>query len=147
MNPLLIKTCDIIAKSTGIGTYCTLCLLDEEGYPTSSVITASQAKGIFELFFCTGIGTIKSNKIKRHNKASVCFSSIEYSINLVGTIDISVKPEIKSKMWYGGLNSHFTGPEDPNYCVLHFKTKKYSIFVDWIEQKGNIDNLERGTYE
>ena len=41
-------------------------------------------------------------------------------------------------MWYKGLEENFDGPEDPNYCVLLFKTERYNLFVDWKEAKGKV---------
>jgi len=59
----------------------------------------------------------------------VCFGTEEYSINLVGEIEITTLPNVKQEMWYDGLAFHFTGPDDPNYCVLKFTTKRYKIFI------------------
>ena len=46
--------------------------------------------------------------------------------------------EIKKEMWYDGLKNHFSGWEDPNYCVLKFTTERYNLLVDWENAKGNI---------
>ena len=113
-------------------------LIDLEGYPTVSTITASKADGINWLTFCTGLGSDKANRIKRCNRASVCFNSDEYNITLVGTMDIITDPDVKNEMWYSGLSNHFSGPQDPNYCVLRFKTERYNLLVDWKEVKGRL---------
>jgi general stress protein 26 len=47
-------------------------------------------------------------------------------------------PDVKKEMWYGGLANHFNGPEDPNYCVLRFKTQRYNLLVDWKEATGTL---------
>ena len=41
-------------------------------------------------------------------------------------------------MWYEGLKNHFSGPDDPNYCVLRFKTERYNLMIDWKEVKGSL---------
>ena len=128
----------IIAKNTGIGTYCVLSLIDLDGYPIASTITASKAEGINWLTFCTGLGGTRTNRIDKCNRASVCFNSDDYNITLVGTIEILTDPAVKKEMWYEGLENHFSGPEDPNYCVLRFKTERYNLFVDWKEVRGRL---------
>jgi general stress protein 26 len=135
---IITRAEEIVAQNTGEGTYCVLALIDLDGYPTSSTITTSKAEGINWLTFCTGRGSDKTNRIIRCNSASVCFNSNEYNITLIGTIDIITDPKVKKEMWYGGLVNHFSGPQDPNYCVLRFKTERYNLLVDWKEAKGRL---------
>ncbi|WP_160684246.1 pyridoxamine 5'-phosphate oxidase family protein [Clostridium sp. C2-6-12] len=139
MNEKIIsKAGKIVEQNTGERSYCELSLIDLEGYPTVSTITASKADGINWLTFCTGIGSDKANRIRKCNRAGVCFNSDEYNITLVGTIDIITDPDVKKEMWYGGLSNHFSDPQDPNYCVLRFKTERYNLLVDWKEVKGRL---------
>lgn len=139
MNEKIISRAgEIVAQNTGERTYCTLALIDLEGYPTVSTITASKSDGINWLTFCTGLGSDKSNRIIKCNRASVCFNSNEYNITLVGTIEIITDPDVKKEMWYGSLVNHFSGPLDPNYCVLRFKTESYNVLVDWEEAQGRL---------
>ena len=131
---------EIIAGKTGSGNdgYCVLALMDEEGFPTASTISVSKADGIRWLTFCTGLGSNKAKRIAKCNRASVCFSTAAYNISLVGTIEVQTDPAIKKEMWYEGLENNFTGPEDPNYCVLRFQTKRYNLLVDWEEAAGKV---------
>lgn len=130
------RASEIIQQNTGEETYCVLALHDLDGYPTASTITASKAHGIDWITFCTGLGGTKSNRINRCNQASVCFNSEDYNITLVGTIEIETDLDVKKEMWYGGLVNHFKGPEDPNYCVLRFRTERYNLLVDWKSASG-----------
>lgn len=132
------RASEIIEKNTGEESYCVLALYDLDGFPTASTITASKADGINSITFCTGLGGTKSNRIKRCNQASVCFNNDDYNITLVGTIEILTDSDVKKEMWYGGLVNHFSGPEDPNYCVLRFKTKRYNLLVDWKAVSGEL---------
>jgi general stress protein 26 len=143
MNKEIIeKAGAIIQKNTahnspvGSEPYCVLALIDDNGYPTASTITASKADGINTITFCTGLGTNKTNRISACNQASVCFTSGEYNITLVGTIEIATDAATKQETWYEGMGNHFSGPDDPNYCVLRFTTKRYNLFVDWNEAAG-----------
>lgn len=135
---IIVKAGEIIEKNTGMGTHCVLAQIDLDGYPTAATITASKADGINWITFCTGLGAAKSNRIRNCNRASVCFNCGEYNISLVGTMEIITDPEVKREMWYGGLTNHFSGQEDPDYCVLRFKTQRYNLLVDWKEAKGTL---------
>lgn len=135
---IIIKAGEIIEKNTGEAAYCVLALIDLDGYPTVSTITASKADGINWITFCTGLGGTRTKRINRCNRASVCFNAVDYNITLVGTIEILTDPYVKREMWYSGLSNHFSGPEDPNYCVLRFKTERYNLLIDWKEVTGTV---------
>ncbi len=128
------------ASGADKGQFCTLALLDQDGYPTVSALTISKAEGIRWITFCTGLTSNKARRIARSNRASVCFAEGEHytNITLVGTMEIVTDPQVKQDMWYSGLEYHFTGPEDPNYCVLRFTTQRYNLFVDGQEAAGTL---------
>ena len=139
MNQDIIKRAgEIIEKNTGAGTYCVLAQIDMDDYPTVSTITASKADGINWITFCTGLGGTKTNRINKCNRASVCFNADDYNITLVGEMEVITDPEIKREMWYDGLSNHFSGPDDPCYSVLYFRTKRYNLLVDWKEARGEL---------
>lgn len=140
---IIARAGEIIAQSTvNGGSYqgqaCILALIDLEGFPTASVITASKADGINWITFCTGLGSDKAKRIEKCGRASVCFGSPDYGITLVGEIEVLTDPETKREMWYEGMGDHFTGPDDPHYCVLKFTTKRYNLLVDWQEAAGKL---------
>lgn len=135
---IITRAGEIVEMNTGEESYCVLALIDLDGYPTASTISASKADGINWITFCTGIGGTRTNRIDKCNRASVCFNAGDYNITLVGRIEVVTDPNVKKEMWYSGLSNHFNGPEDPNYCVLHFKTERYSLLVDWKEAKGTL---------
>ena len=141
---IIIKASEIIGKNTMHGAisntmpYCVLPLLEMNGYPTISTITPSKADGINWITFCTGIGSNKVDRIKKCNRASVCFCNENYNITLTGIIEIVTDPTIKNEMWYEGLNNHFSGADDLEYCVLTFKTENYNLLIDWNEVRGSL---------
>jgi general stress protein 26 len=134
---IIEKAVEIISKKS---LDCVLALIDLDGYPTASTITVSKDDGINWLTFCTGLGSTRTKRIDKCNRASICFFSIEplYNITLVGKIEVITDNEIKKEMWYEGLKNHFTGPEDENYCVLKFVTERYKLMIDYKEVKGKI---------
>lgn len=94
---IITKAGKIIEKNTGAESYCVLALIDLDGSPTASTISASKADGINWITFCTGLGGTKSNRIDKCKQASVCFNSPEYNITLVGEIKVVTDPEVKRR--------------------------------------------------
>ena len=76
------------------GQICTLSLIDEEGFPTASIITPSKADGINWLTFVTLLNDNRAKRATRSNRASVCFGTTEYCINLVGEIEVITSTDI-----------------------------------------------------
>lgn len=135
---ILAKAGEILSKNTREAGYCVLALIDLDGYPTASTITASTTEGIQWINFCSGLGGLRTNRIQKCNRASVCFNAFEYNITLVGTIEILTDSDVKKEMWYDGLSNHFSGEDDPNYCVLRFNTERYNLLIDGQEAKGTV---------
>ena len=122
---------------------CVLALIDVDGYPTAATISPSKIDGIRCITFCTGIGSNWAKRIEKCNQASVCFNSEKegYNITLVGTIEVLTDLATKKEMWYDGMGYYFTGPDDPNFCVLQFMTQRYSLMLSEQDASGQ----SRGT--
>jgi len=114
----------------GMEGYCALALIDEDGYPSASTLTISKADGIKWLTFLSGLGSNKAKRISKCNRGSVCINSSRYSITLVGTLQVLTDPETKNEMWQELLGAMYSGPDDPEYCVIRFTTERYNIFFD-----------------
>jgi len=120
------------------GQICVISLIDEKGFPTASVVTPSKSEGLRWLTFAVDLDGNKAKRIANCNRASVCFGTTEHSINLVGEAEVITTADVKREMWYDGLGFHFTGPDDPNYFVLRFTTKRYKLFIDGEDIAGTI---------
>jgi len=114
---------------------CVLALIDTDAYPTAATISPSKIEGIRCVTFCTGIGSNWTKRIEKCDRASVCFNSEaeQYNITLVGTIEVSTDLATKKEMWYEGMGYYFSGPEDPEFCVLRFHTQRYSLMLNEAE--------------
>ena len=127
---IIIKAEEIISNKN---LDCVLALIDLDGFPTASSITVLRNEGIKWLAFSTFFGNNKTNRIEKCNRASVCFISNDpllYNITLVGKIEIIMDLHIKKETWNDDLlKNHFTGYEDPNYCVLKFTTERYNLMI------------------
>lgn len=141
---LLKKAGDIIARHSvhsGLSDkilVCALGMIDPDGAPTVSAITAAQSEGIKWVTFSTGLTSNKVKRLALSNKASVCFLSETYNVSLVGTLEVLTDPAVKRENWYDALTQHFSGPDDPNFCVLKFTTQRYNLLIDWQEARGEM---------
>jgi len=138
----IAKAAEIIKENSMQGAagfgICTLSLIDENGFPTASIVSPSKSEGINWITFGTMLDENRAKRAAKCNRASVCFGTAEYCINLVGDIEIITDADVKRDMWYDGLSHHFTGPDDPNYCVLKFTTKRYKLFIDFQDISGTL---------
>jgi general stress protein 26 len=116
----------------GMEGYCTLALIDEDGYPSASTVTISKAEGIKWISFLSGVNSNKSKRIGGCNRGSVCINSSAYNITLVGTLEVLTDPGIKKEMWQEPMGAMYSGPDDPEYCVIRFNTERYKIFFDGV---------------
>ena len=143
-NTLLDKAVELINKCTahtcesGLTFDWVMALIDEFGYPSASMISASRADGINWIAFCTGVNANKPNRIRKDPRACVyLFEKESFSgISLTGRVEIITDLDVKRRMWYSGLENHFAGPEDEGLCVLMFKPERYNIFIDYQNIQG-----------
>ena len=142
MDKTIKKAGQIISARTASGAYnnqyCVLAQQDLDGRLTAAVITASRSDGIKQITFCSGVGSNWAKRAANDSRAAVCFESDSYSITLRGRLEILTDETSKHENWYSGLESHFSGADDPNYCVLRFTTEVYKLFLDWEEVEGSL---------
>ena len=139
---IIARAGEIIAGKLGIHGYCTLAQTDLDGYPTAATISPSRTEGIKWVTLCTGMGSNWVKRARVDSRACLCFnadSPLLYNITLVGDLEIVEDPAVRREMWYDGMGTYYTGPDDPGFCVLRFNTRRYSILID--EQQGTV----RGT--
>jgi general stress protein 26 len=142
MENAMKKAIEITRGRTFSGTdsrqYCVLAQEDLDGRITAAVITAAKADGIKHIYLCSGINSNWAQRAKRDNRAALCFESDEYCITLRGSLEILTDEKSKQENWYDGLENHFSGADDPNYCVMRFTAEVYKLFIDWEETEGSL---------
>lgn len=139
---IIAKAGEIIARRTvrqDKDSFCTLVTLDPDGSPMPTTISPSRSEGIRWMTFCTGRGAPTPVRLGQNSRAAVCLNSPAYHIALTGRAEVLTDPETCREMWYEGLANHFSGPEDPNFCVIRFTTQRYSLFIDWEEARGELE--------
>jgi len=136
MNQEIIKRAgEVIASKAnyiggGMEGHAVLALIDENGYPTASTLTIAKADGINWLTFCTSPDSNKIKRILKNGQASVCLGTREYNITLVGTVEVVTDAKTKKDNWLEPMNdgAHWSGPDDPNFCVIKFSTQRYNLY-------------------
>jgi general stress protein 26 len=140
----LIMDQDIVKKAGKIISSkrldCVLSQIDLDGYPVGSTKTRSKNDGIEWITFCVNLDGNQPKRIEKCDRASVCFHSSNpvYNITLIGKTEIITDPEIKKEMWYSACKEIWSGPDDPNLCVLKFTTERYNLWVDFKQVYGKI---------
>ena len=147
---LMKKAEDIVNKSTmyAIGNILpdksgweadwVMSLIDEDGFPAASMITAAKADGFKWISFCTWLDGNKANRVRKDPRAGIyLFDTKSFTgISLMGEIEIIVDLDVKKEMWYETLGDHYSGPDDDKLCVLRFRPRKYNIFIDFQTLRG-----------
>ena len=124
----IIKTCDTAYFS----------VIDEDGYPTVSTVSVIKPDNIFEVYFSTDTESSKVNRLRKNNRASICFKT-DSNITLVGEAEICTDQETKSKYWLDWFKEHYDGETAPNYVIIKFTAKRVSL---WLGNEGGIFTIE-----
>jgi len=120
---------------------CVLALIDFDGYPTAATVTPSKTVGIHTIYIGNGIGGNWAKRAASCGRASFCYglSRPEYNVTLVGDMEVVTDDlALKTEMWRDWMPMYWSGPEDHNFCVLRFKTQRYSIYMDGTQIRGTI---------
>jgi general stress protein 26 len=107
--------------------------ITEEGTPWVRYVTASGDEDLTIRF----VTSLRSRKVAhiRSNPAVhlVCgaktLESTENYLQIAGRAEISTDEKERRRLWNDNLKDYFSGPDDPNYCVVIVKPY-------WIELMG-----------
>ena len=115
-------------------------VVDENGYPVVMAMSLINPENISVIYLSTTIDSNKSKSLQKNNKASVCYSTTNDNITLVGEVEILTDQGTKSKCWQNWFLEVYPGGEtDPNYCIIKFTTKSASLYID-----ENVSAFEMG---
>lgn len=124
----IVKKSEILLNQCKV---CTVASVTQDGYPRICVLTPLKNDGIKELWFSTGASSNKVRHFKINDKAGVTFYDDGDSVTLTGKMEIERDKKIKDSLWRDSLAKHFPdgGKNDPEYCILHFKAEKATIYI------------------
>ncbi len=115
--------------SSGSTVY--IAVLDEAGSPTVSAISSLRHAGVHTAWFATGLRSTKVQRLRRDNRASLCYCDGKNNITLVGTVQVLTDQASKDDLWLDWFIAHFPGGKtDPDYCILQFTAERVSAWVD-----------------
>jgi general stress protein 26 len=140
MNKLVIENASKIINES-LTKNVAVAVLNDEGYPNASTYMIAKANGVEWLTFCTSLSRDIVKRLRKDNRGSVCINSDTYNITLVGRFEILTDQETRQANWYEGFTAHWSGIDDPEYCVLRFNTEYYNLDLFGVgDAKGTISN-------
>lgn len=79
--------------------------------------------------FCTHVDTKKVNEIKKTPNVHISMGATDMKtakhwLQVEGTAIISTDKTERHSFWFDALNNYFTGPDDPQYCVIIIKPSR-----------------------
>ncbi|MBN1891902.1 MAG: pyridoxamine 5'-phosphate oxidase family protein [Clostridiales bacterium] len=116
-----------ILEKQGVATVASV---DPEGYPRICVLSVLGEKEIGNIIVSTGAIGTKVAHFRENPKASVCVFDERDSVTLVGEVEFVTDMKIKKDVFLDWMYDHFTGVDDPNYCVIAFRP---TVATVWIE--------------
>ena len=137
---IIAKAAEIITELAGRDDgYCTLALIDEDGFPSASTVSIIKADGIKQFSFGVSLDDNKAKRVQACNRASMCVNSGEYNITLVGTAEILTDAASKEDLWQPWFSEIWPGgAADPNFCVLRFSTQRYNLWLGEEPSSGRL---------
>ena len=105
-------------------------VINESGYPVVMAMSLINPETISEVFLSSTIDSNKVKSLQKNKRASICCSTKDSNISLVGEAEILTDQETKSKCWQNWFIEVYPGGEtDPTYCVIKFTTKRVSLYI------------------
>ena len=107
-----------------------LASVDENGYPRICVLSCLKPEDIGTIIVSTGTNGTKVSHFRSSSKASVCFHDERDSVTLVGEVEFVTDISTKKDVFLDWMYDHFTGVDDPNYCVIAFHPKTACVWIE-----------------
>ncbi|MEA4882988.1 MAG: pyridoxamine 5'-phosphate oxidase family protein [Clostridia bacterium] len=125
---------EIVAKGAQLLARCgeiALASISEQGYPRVCVLSRTKSEGLKRLWVSTGAESTKVRHFKANPKAGACFYRGNDSVTLGGTVTLIQDRAVKAEMWLDWFINHYPGGiDDPNYCILEFRTEEATLWID-----------------
>lgn len=132
-----------VIKSYPMGALATV---DPEGRPHVRFVMLDVGRDL-TIRFVTALSSRKVRQIDRNHEVHiVCGASLVDSmapyVQVEGKARVSREGEVLQEMWTDALKNYFTGPDDPEYCVvivMPYRVEYYSTTITpevWVAAKG-----------
>jgi general stress protein 26 len=113
--------------------YAVMGTVGPSGIPATRAMTVLENEGLHTVWFATGLSSQKVDHLRQNPQATLFFADPEDAIGvtLVGTADILLDSATRERFWRPGLKRWFLkGANDPNYCILRFRTSQVIFSID-----------------
>jgi general stress protein 26 len=108
-----------------------LATITEDGKPWVRYMVGSADQEL-SIRFCTSLCSDKIRHIRQNSNVHVSMGAKDIMTTKVwlqveGIAEISTAKVERDAFWYDGLKAYFTGPDDPNYCVVIVKPSRIEL--------------------
>jgi general stress protein 26 len=108
-----------IAKEFQLINFATI---TEDGKPKVRYVVG-KANNELVFRFCTHLQTNKVNQIRNNPNVHISLGAkdletAKHWLQVEGRAEISTDKTERHSFWFDELKNYFTGPDDPNYCVV-----------------------------
>jgi general stress protein 26 len=103
-----------------------LATITEDGKPWTRYVVP-QADPDLTIHFCTFLGSRKIAHLRANSEVHLTVGNNtldnmgEPYLQIAGRAEVSTDPAIRRKYWHSELKAYFSGPDDPNFCVVLIK--------------------------
>lgn len=111
--------------------YVTLSTVDGNGYLRPVAIDVLRHNGIAALWMTTSLSSEKVKHLRSNPKAGISFVHEADSVTLTGTAEVITDKKTRYAFWRDYMGHYFPqGPDDPEYCILCFHSRKATLWID-----------------
>lgn len=108
-----------------------LATITEDGKPWVRYMVGSADQDL-AIRFCTSLCSDKIRHIRQNPNVHVSMGAKDIMttkawLQIEGLAEISTAKAERDAFWYDGLKAYFTGPDDPNYCVVIVKPSRIEL--------------------
>jgi general stress protein 26 len=105
--------------------------ITEEGNPWVRYVVGFAGEDL-TIRFVTSLQTRKVAHIKRNPEVHFCcgahtLESTENYLQIAGKAEITTDEQERHALWNDDLKEYFSGPDDPNYCVIIVKPYRIEL--------------------
>jgi general stress protein 26 len=82
--------------------------------------------------FCTHMGSRKVGQIRKNPRSHISLGvsdleTAKHWLQVQGPAEISTDAEERHSFWFDELNNYFSGPDDPDYCIIIIRPSRIEL--------------------